>query len=175
MRHSEYERRQRALEQQYREDLELIRTAYQAKLHALETLWLASPAPARAADEPVPSEGRDLGREEAERPVPAEARATSETQAASETQGLSETQPPNETRETVRLPRGGLLNAIREVLPQLPEFFIKHDVVQALGFVPPRATLFRVLEELRDEKLIEIVKFSRGSTLTRYRKLADPE
>jgi hypothetical protein len=43
MRHSEYEQRRRALEEQYLAGAELLRAAYQAKLRALEMLWLVSP------------------------------------------------------------------------------------------------------------------------------------
>src|SRR6185436_11094863 len=42
MRHDEYERRQRALETQFREDVELLQAGYQAKQRALEMIWMMS-------------------------------------------------------------------------------------------------------------------------------------
>lgn len=44
MRKSEYEKRRRALEKQYEEDLELLRAAHHARLHALEALFASSTA-----------------------------------------------------------------------------------------------------------------------------------
>jgi hypothetical protein len=42
MQHGEYERRRRVLEAQFREDVELLRAGYQAKLRALEMIGLPS-------------------------------------------------------------------------------------------------------------------------------------
>lgn len=162
MRHSEYEKRRNALEKQYDEDRELLRAAHEAKLRSLETLWLASP-PTEAAVTPeqVPSEEGDLLREE---PV-------QESPAAHETQARSETQTPNETQEEVRLPRGGLRDAIESTLPRLPEIFDRQELERALGFTPRRSSLVRILKDLWSEKTLEIVEYSEGRRPTKYRKV----
>ena len=43
MRRSEYEQRRRALEEIHEADLELIRSAHEARLRSLEALWLSDP------------------------------------------------------------------------------------------------------------------------------------
>ena len=58
------------------------------------------------------------------------------------------------------------------VLPGLPEIFEKRDLYQALGYVPPRATLYRAIRTLRQEKQIAIAQYSQGGVRTQYRKLA---
>jgi hypothetical protein len=183
MRHGEYERRRRALDTQYREDLELIRAGYQAKLRALEMLWFASPATDAAARGPVPSVGGDPGRDELEeeRPAPAALPSRNETQGEVETQTNSETQSPetqgsemqpSETQEPVRqMPPGGLVEAIRDVLPQLPEVFDRHALEKALGFAPPRSTTVRILLEMWHGKELAIEESSLGRRPTKYRKV----
>ena len=157
MRHEEYERRRRALETQFREDLELLRAGYQAKLRALEMLWLAPPG------EALP-----------------QAVAVSETLRLSETLDSSETlpettppqgetvtppEPPKETR------RGQVREEIEAAFAELPEEFDRRDIIRVLGYEPPRATLFRVLEQLVMDKWISVAWYSSGRSSTRYAKL----
>lgn len=142
MRHQEYERRRRMLEQHLQADLDLIRAAYAAKLRALEAVWLHSPG------------------EDAPSPVQPEPGIPSETP-------LSET-PPSETVRAVR--RGDTLQGLRAALPDLPEVFEKEDVFQALGYTPSRATLYRAFQTLQIEKRISIARYSDGGTRTQYRK-----
>ena len=149
MRHEEYERRRRALEAQFREDLELLRAGYQAKLRALEMLWLAPPG------EALP-----------------QAVAVSETLRLSETLASSETvtppEPPKETR------RGQVREEIEAAFAELPEEFDRRDVIRVLGYEPPRATLFRVLEQLVVDQWISVASYSTGRSSTRYAKLPEP-
>ena len=159
MRHEEYERRRRALEAQFREDLELLRAGYQAKLRALEMLWLAPPEalpPAVAVSETL---------------------RLSETLASSET--LPETAPP--PSETVAPPappkeirRGQVREEIEAAFAELPEEFDRRDVIRVLGYEPPRATLFRVLEQLVDDQWITVASYSAGRSTTRYAKRPEP-
>jgi hypothetical protein len=176
MRHNEYEKRRRALEKQYEEDLELIRTAHHAKLRALEMLWLASTV------SPV---GGDPRREEQEdeKPLlgetqrPGETRETGEPQSSSEAQvpvePQVETPGPREQQEKVRLALpGGLKQAIRDVLPQLPEVFDRQELEEALGYEPARSTLVRILQKMWADKELAIEQYSQGRRATRYRKVA---
>ncbi len=66
--------------------------------------------------------------------------------------------------------RGDVLKDVRAVLPRLPEVFEKKDVVQALEYKPPRATLYRVLATLHDNKEITVVRYGDGQSQTQYRK-----
>lgn len=54
MRRSEYEQRRRALEETHQADLELIRSAHEARLRSLEDLWLSDPEE-DAAETPPPT------------------------------------------------------------------------------------------------------------------------
>ena len=160
MRHEEYERRRRALEAQFREDLELLRAGYQAKLRALETLWLAPPGEALPQAVAV-----------------SETLRLSETLASSET--LPETTPPQS--ETVTSPeppketrRGQVREEIEAAFAELPEEFDRRDVIRVLGYEPPRATLFRVLEQLVMDQWISVASYSTGRSSTRYAKLPEP-
>lgn len=54
MRRSEYEQRRRALEEVYQADLELIRSAHEARVRSLEALWLADPEEDGSGD-PTPA------------------------------------------------------------------------------------------------------------------------
>src|SRR5436305_6938881 len=149
MRHEEYERRRRALEAQFREDLELLRAGYQAKLRALEMLWLAPPGEALR-----------------------QAAAVSETLRLSETLASSETVTPPEPPKEIR--RGQVREEIEAAFAELPEEFDRRDVIRVLGYEPPRATLFRVLEQLVVDKWISVAWYSSGRSSTRYAKLPEP-
>ena len=160
MRHEEYERRRRALEAQLREDLELLRAGYQAKLRALEMLWLST------SGEALPPAVAAI-----------EALRLSETLASSET--LPETTPPQS--EAVTPParpketrRGQVREEIEAAFAELPEEFDRRDVIRVLGYEPPRATLFRVLEQLVLDNWISVASYSTGRSSTRYAKLPEP-
>ena len=142
----EYERRRQAIQAQLQADLDLIRAGYEAKLRALETIWLSAPTgdPAAApTSETAPSET-----------------PTSET-------ALSET--PSEAPARISR-RGDVLRDVRAVLPRLPEVFERKDVVQALGYQPPRATLYRVLATLQEKKEITVVRYGDERSQAQYRR-----
>jgi len=163
MRHGEYEQRRRALETQFREDVELLRAGYQAKLRALEMLWMASPGEAL----PPAAASEMLG--------------SSETQQVSETVASPEPPEPPEPSEAaepapVMEPesrRGMVREEIEAAFAALPDEFERQDVLRVLGYEPPRATLFRVLNQLVSEGWISIVSYSIGRLSTRYSKLPD--
>ncbi len=142
---SDYKQRRLALEKQYQEDLELLRAAHEAKLRALETLGLASTS----------AGGNPAQAEPAGKPAPREASGGEK--------------PQGELRP---VPRGGLKQAIRDVLPQLPEVFERRELEKALGFTPNRTTLVRILQELWYAKEITILEFSEGRRPTKYGKVA---
>lgn len=159
MQHNEYERRRRAIEEQLQADLELIRAGYQARLRALEHLWLASPG------EPPPD-------------------ASSVTPASIETQVVPQAER-EEAQEAVPVPlqepissapaqerrRGDVLADILKAFPLLPEVFDKSDVVRLLGYEPTRPSLHRVWSQLRRNKKIVIERFSDGRKPQVFRKV----
>jgi len=164
MRHGEYEQRRRALETQFREDVELLRAGYQAKLRALEMLWIASPGESLP---PVP-------------PAASETQRLSETLDSSETQQTSETVPPEPSEAAAPPPaqepenrRGMVREEIEAAFEALPEEFDRQDLIRVLGYEPPRATLFRVLNQLVSEGWLSIASYSIGRLSTRYSKLPD--
>jgi hypothetical protein len=158
MRQGEYEQRRRALERQFREDVELLRAGHQAKLRALEMLWLVSPGEALPAGPPAPGARETL--------------RLSETLAASETLPVPETLPEPPAPGPARR-RGQALEDVWERFADLPEVFDQRDVVRALGYAVPRATLYRVLGELLREKRVVLEEGSRGPNPIRYRKLPE--
>ncbi len=161
MKSGEYERRRRAIEEQLQADLDLIRAGYQAKLRALEMVWLSSPGgeaprvlPAGAGVETVPPDSPAL------ETVP----ETVET--VGEAPRVAGRAAPR------RVPRrGDLPAAIEEALAGLPAVFDKRDLCRALGYEPSRASLYRALSTLQEEQVIAIETFSDGGNRTRYRKV----
>jgi len=164
MRHDEYERRKRALETQFREDVELLQAGYQAKLRALEMVWMMSPGESLPAGRPA------LGASETLR--------LSETLHPSESLGTSETVSPPPAPSSApppARPRGQVALDFEDILPQLPEEFDKTDVDRALGYKPARPTLYRVLLDFIHKGRIVMVQGHSGPTPTRYRKLPPPD
>jgi hypothetical protein len=160
MRQNEYERRRHALEAQLREDVELLRAGYQAKLRALEMLWLTSPGEALPAGPPA-----------------CETLRLSETLHSAEKPPARETPPEPETPKPPdrALRRGQVMDDLAELFPELPEEFDRRDVIRVLGYEPPRATLFRALDQLLFDKHIIVTRYSDGRSPTRYGKAPEPE
>jgi hypothetical protein len=150
MQHGEYERRRRALEEQCHADLELVRSAYEAKIRALETLWLISPEVSA-----LPAGSAAL--------LPAK---TSSSEAPSSLQPEQTPAPP--APATVR---GQARAEIEAALPSLPEIFNKQDIVRALGYEPSRPTLNRAFSHLLQCGRIVVAKAGLGNTPSTYRRL----
>jgi hypothetical protein len=160
MRHDEYERRQRALETQFREDVELLQEGYQAKRRALEMVWMMS------SEESLPAGRPALGASETLR--------LSETLPPSESLGVSETVSPPPAPPADRA-RGQVALDFEDILPQLPEEFDKTDVDRALGYKATRPTLYRILQDFISKKRIAMARNHQGPSPTRYRKLPPPD
>jgi hypothetical protein len=74
------------------------------------------------------------------------------------------TPPPRRRRA------GELYQEVLAVLPGLPDPFDVRDVRAALGYVPDRGSLFRVLQDLREQGHTGLHSYSAGSQPERYRK-----
>jgi hypothetical protein len=142
------------LEEQLRADIELLHQAHRAKLRAFETVARVHGDLAQTPG--YPGAGQAL-------PV----------------LGLPAAPAPQATAsvETRRPKKEGWadLNAIADAMERLPEVFDKNDVVRVLGYAPKRATLYRALDELRNDGLIVKESESEGRQPGRFRKLAGPK
>jgi hypothetical protein len=167
LQHKEYQRRRRAIEQQLQEDLELIRTASQAKLRALEHLWLASAGedpPDTASVTPAFVETQDSLNAPASVPQP-DAGETLDAAPIVDASPIPPAAPASVRR------RGDVLADIQEVFPRLPDVFDKSDVVRLLGYEPTRPSLHRVWSHLRRNGQIVIARYSDGRRPQVFRKV----
>jgi hypothetical protein len=139
----EYQQRRQTLEEQLQSDLNLIRAGYEAKLRALETVWLTSTQADGPHDETVET-------------------------VAVETVAVERV--PAETVPASTLGQRDTLNGLLAALPALPKEFDKSDISRVLGYTPSRATLYRALAKLEKEGKIATVQESLGRRKTRYRR-----
>ena len=154
----DYEIYRQRLEEQLRADVELLYEAYRAKLRAYETV-LRTRAEIGAGPWPPPDLTLRLP------PAP----------------GLQETSPPPppaaRAHKAPKRPRSkafSVIEAVEGALGRLEEVFDRNDLIRALGFEPNRATLHRVLEQLKTEGVLAIETFGSGKQPTLYRKLTSP-
>jgi hypothetical protein len=145
MKRNEYEQRKRILDEQLRTALDLVHAGHRAQLQILEMLWRTSEGEAEVGPVAETPEAPPL-------PEPLEA-------------ALPPSPPPKQRRAA-----HGLYFDVLEALPQLPEDFTKNDVLRCLGYSPDRASLFRVLDTLDREGLIELKSRGSGKIPTTYLK-----
>lgn len=146
MTRDEYERSKARLEEQRRTGIELIETAYQAQLRALELVWMLQGegtggglAPALASAAPTaPPPARQEPQPQIERP---RRRSAAEVEAD-----------------------------VLAALPRLPQKFTRRDVCQLLGYEPERAALYRALQKLLAEGRIQLEDRGLGQRASIYAK-----
>lgn len=145
----QYEQRKRRLEEQLRTGIQLLESAYQAQVRALDLVWMIQAEESSA--EPA-GEGAALFP-----PVPAPAQ-----------QGPSPSlQAPGRPR---RRGAGELEGDLHAALPRLPETFTRVDVCGALGYEPNRGSLYRALQDLVREGFARVESAGAGRIPTVYRK-----
>jgi hypothetical protein len=142
MKRNEYEQRKRVLDEQLRLALDLVHAGHRAQLQMLELLWRTSERQADTSQAAEPLETPPL-------PEPQE----------------TSPPPPKQRREA-----HSLYADVVETLPQLPEEFTKNDVIRCLGYSPDRASLFRVLDELQREGVLEMKERGAGKIPSTYLK-----
>ena len=152
---SDYERYRRRLEEELRSDVELIYASYLAKLRAYETV-------ARVRGE-IEGDAPPLGALTLRLPAPLAALPA----AASPAPPPAPVGPP----ATRKRRAFEVVDAIEEALGRVGEIFDKDDLCRAMGFAPPRATLFSALDRLVTEGVIALHERGGGKRPTRYRKL----
>ena len=141
MTREEYEERRRAFEEQHRADVALMNAAQEARIRSLDRLWQEELDRERSAAAPEAF------------PAPAPA-------------PVQPAPAPKPMRE-----RYTVVNDLDDALPELPEIFERRDVIRALGYEPPRTTLYHALAQLQKEGAIAIETLSGGGARVRYRKL----
>ena len=125
------------------------RSEYEQRRRALEETFEAEIATVRAAQEIRRRAFEAIWRADLEDDEPPEAPA------------VPPAPPP---------PPVDLTTALEEILPRLPDAFDKHDVVRLLGWSPPRASLFRFLQNLVLGGRLTVERYGAGRTSTIYRK-----
>jgi hypothetical protein len=144
MTREDYETQKRRLAEQHRALLEMVETAHQLQLRALEIVWrmmsgegsVEALLPSSPAAPPQPGPP----------PVP----------------------PPQPARRRQRA--GELYENVQAVLPQLPDPFVPADVSQAIGYDPDRGSLYRTLQDLIRLGYIAVLSGGSGNKPTQYRR-----
>jgi hypothetical protein len=139
MTHKDYEEQKRRLAEQHRALLEMVETAHQLQLRALDIVW---------------------------RMMSGEAAADSLLPPAAPPQPAAPPTPPARRRQRA----WELHNDIVEALPQLPDPFVHSDVCRAIGYAPDRGSVYRTLQDLRQQGYISVLSGGTGNQPTRYRK-----
>ncbi|HYU35784.1 MAG TPA: hypothetical protein VEW48_26805 [Thermoanaerobaculia bacterium] len=140
MTREQYEQRKRRLEEQLRAGIQLLESAYQAQVRALDLVWMLQAE--EIASEPM-------------------------AKAAPPSSPASALPSPDEPR---RRTAADLEYALRDALPHLPEQFTRGDVCAALGYEPDRGTLFRILRELVQEGCLRLESVGSGRRASVYRR-----
>jgi hypothetical protein len=141
MTREQYEQRKRRLEEQLQAGIQLLESAHQAQVRALDLVWMLQAEEGAAG--PV-AEAASLSSPE---PSPAP--------------------PPSPSPH--RSPRH-LEDDLRAVLPRLPERFTRADACAALGYEPDRGNLYRILQDLVRERRLRVESVGSGRKATIYRK-----
>jgi hypothetical protein len=146
----EYEQSKSHLEEQRRAGAELIETAYQAQLRALDLVWML--------------QGGEAGAGRATALFSSGPTATTPTK--------QESPAPHRTRRR----RAPEVDAdVRAAFPRLPVSFTRHNVVEALGYEPDRGALYRSLGKLVETGRARVESSGFGQRATVYRKTGDDE
>ena len=153
MTRDEYEKRKQRLEEELRTGVELLETAHQYQLRALQLVWVAAGGDGVEIP-PAPT-------------VAAPPAATASLPAAPALPAPLPT-PPKPAR------RGPweLHTDVVDALEKVPEIFNRNDICQAIGYEPDRGSLYRVLQGLIANGGVVVEQTGSGKWPTRYRKTA---
>ena len=158
----DYESFRQELERQLRADVELLYEAYRVKLRAYETVCRARGELEGGSWESRPADLPPL------LPLPSEPAAPVLRQAAPPPPAPLETAPALPKAEPA-----AVYYDLVAALERVGEEFDKRDLLEALGYEPRRATLYRALMYLEEDKKIALIERGSGRQASRYRRL-DP-
>src|SRR5215211_4280139 len=122
MTREQYEQRKRRLEEQLRAGIQLLESAHQAQVRALDLVWMLQ------AEELAAGLVGETAALVSPEPPPARAPAKQEPLPVP---SLPQRRGPGDLEEDVRT-----------ALPRLPDRFTRGDVCAALGYKPDRASLY---------------------------------
>ena len=145
MTRNQYEEHKRRLEEQLRAGIQLLETAHQAQVRALDLVWMLQV-----------EAGREL-----------EALVSPEPSAAPSPTKQETPPPPSQPR---RRTIAELERDVRAALPHLPETFTRRGICAALGYEPDRSSLYRILRELVRQESIRVESVGAGQIPSVYRK-----
>jgi hypothetical protein len=83
--------------------------------------------------------------------------------------------PDSAAKPKRRRGSGELYGEVLSLLPQLPETFSKEDLAPLFTDPPDRASLFRVLQEMVWNGVLELARRGRGRDATTYRRAPRPQ
>lgn len=146
----QYEQRKRRLEEQLRDGIQLLESAYQAQVRALDLVWML-----QAEESGVRAKTVFSSPEAPAAPTPASQERQPQPPARS--------QPHGQRTHTAR-------DEIYSSFHRLPDTFTRSDVCKLLGYEPERGILFRILRELVREGYIRIAERGAGQRATVYAK-----
>jgi hypothetical protein len=144
MTREQYEQRKRRLEEQLQAGIQLLESAHQVQIRALDLVWML--------------QAEEMSAEAAR------------TEAVAASTPVAPVPPPAPPRR--RMP-SEVSDDVEAALPSLPETFTRGDVCDALGYEPDRALLYRILQDLRREGRLGIQSLGAGQRATIYRRI-DP-
>ena len=157
MNRAEYQRLRRQIDEELRAGIDMLQAGYRAKVEALDALWGEPPSEEVPANEPetsappAPESSVSLSPEPSVPPIPEPAA------------------PPAKPRSVRRLD-GEVEDDVRAALDRLGDVFHKSDLCRALGYEPPRTSLYRALATLQREGIIELESPGGGRRANLYRK-----
>ena len=179
----EYESQKRRLEAERRAGIELLDAALAAQRRALELIWLTTGEGA-VAPAALPGEGgfssRDaspLASQDASSLVSRDARTSPTPPASPPPDGGPRPvapAPASPIAAAGKLRSQQIWRDLWKVWPGLPEEFDTADLTHALGYVPHRGALHRLLEQVQEMGELEVVSQGAGRKSSRFRKLAPP-
>jgi hypothetical protein len=147
MTREQYEQRKRRLDEQLHAGIQLLESAHQAQVRALDLVWML-----QAEEGGAGLSGERLAGEAVRDAPPAVQEAP---------------QAPGRPRRRMA---GELEGEIHGILPQLPETFTRADACAALGYEPDRGSLYRALQDLVRGGFVRVESFGSGRIPTIYRK-----
>jgi hypothetical protein len=150
MTREQYDLRKRRLKEQLEAGIQLLESAYQAQVRALDLVWMI-----QAEDT-----GAEVARSEAALPPPPAPAAPAP----------APQEPPSPPSRPRRRSPSEVSADVEEALPRLPTLFTRGDVCDALGYEPDRAVLYRILQELVQKDWIRYEERGAGQRATVYRR-----
>jgi hypothetical protein len=150
MTRDKYEKRKQRLEEEHRTGAELLETAHQYQLRALQLVWVAAGG-----------DGVEIP------PAPAVAAPPAATASLPAAPALSAPLPM--PPKPVRRGPWELHNDVVDALENIPEIFNRNDICKAIGYEPDRGSLYRVLQGMMEEGAVVVEQTGSGKWPTRYR------